>query len=256
MSPRLLVYDVMDDLAAFKNAPPVMKTQHRAALAAADLVFTGGPSLHRGVLTHRSGDVHLFRSGVDLEHYARAARQRRPAGRRVAGYVGVLDERIDFGLVAQLAAELPDWDIELVGPVHSKIKDVVLPEATHLHYRGFASYDELPEIMALFDVAIMPFARNEATRSISPTKTMEYFAAGLPVVSTPIRDVVDDYGHVVRVAETADAFAAACRAAVDSPPGAALRPADTVLAEGSWDVIVSRMRALVDAKLRAPTAGR
>jgi glycosyltransferase involved in cell wall biosynthesis len=252
-APRLLVYDVMDDLAAFKDAPPAMTAAHRAAVAAADLVFTGGPSLHRGVLTARDRDVHLFRSGVDPAHYAGARRSRRAGRRPVAGYVGVLDERIDFALVAALAAALPDWDVDLVGPVHPKIDGVPLPRAANLRYRGHTPYEALPAVMGGFDVAIMPFARNEATRSISPTKTLEYFAAGLPVVSTPIRDVVDDYGSVLHLADTAGDFAAACRTAAAAGAGG---PAERVLAEASWDAIVSRMGDLINDRLPVPQGTR
>jgi glycosyltransferase involved in cell wall biosynthesis len=251
--PLLRVYDVMDDLSAFKNAPAPMATAHRTALDTADLVFTGGPSLHRGVLARRTHDVYLFRSGVDLDHYA-TARRRGPRARPVAGYVGVLDERIDFGLVEGLAAALPDWDVELVGPVHPKIAGQPLPRAANLRYRGQAGYEQLPGLMAGFDVAIMPFARNEATRSISPTKTLEYFAAGLPVVSTSIRDVADDYGDVVRLADESGAFAAACRAALRDPAGAGMT--DELLAPASWDHIGQQMNDLIGARLPVVPAGR
>jgi glycosyltransferase involved in cell wall biosynthesis len=253
--PRLRVYDVMDDLAAFKNAPPAMTAAHRAALDAADIVFTGGPSLHRGVLGRREHDVHLFRSGVDPEHYAVSRRPVRHA-RPTAGYVGVLDERIDFELVAGLAAKLPGWDIELVGPVHPKIWGVPLPQAGNLVYRGQTDYHALPAVMAGFDVAIMPFARNEATRSISPTKTLEYFAAGLPVVSTSIRDVVDDYRDVVRLADDAEGFASACCAAAADRAAGPRSANEQLVAGASWDRIVDRMSGLLGARMAQPCAVR
>jgi glycosyltransferase involved in cell wall biosynthesis len=252
--PGCVVYDVMDDLAAFKNAPPTMIAAHRDCLTAADLVFTGGPSLHRGVLRLRDRNVHLFRSGVEADHYATSCRVAHD--RPVAGYVGVLDERVDLPLVAGLAAALPEWDVQLVGPVHPKIDGVPLPRAANLFYRGYTPYAALPEVMSGFDVAIMPFARNEATRSISPTKTLEYFAAGLPVVSTSIRDVVDDYGHVVDVADDVDAFATACRRAAGARGAAARAAADGLLAQASWGAIAGRMSELLNASAAVPSGVR
>jgi glycosyltransferase involved in cell wall biosynthesis len=250
--PDRQVYDVMDDLAAFKDAPPAMTGAHQACLAAADVVFTGGPSLHRSVLRHRHLDVHLFRSGVEADHYA-AGRGPARGDRPVAGYVGVLDERVDFALVAGLAAALPDWDIHLVGPVNPKIDGVPLPHAGNLVYRGYTPYARLPEVMAGFDVAIMPFARNSATRSISPTKTLEYFAAGLPVVSTSIRDVVDDYADVVHLADDVDAFAAACRRAAATPAPAVRAAVERLLEQASWDAIAARMSDLMAPSVRVPS---
>nr|MDQ3757312.1 glycosyltransferase [Actinomycetota bacterium] len=197
LEPSWLVYDVMDDLASFKDAPPVLRTSQDEALAEADVVFAGGRSLHRGVLDRRP-DAHLFPSGVELEHFLGARAKRRRKARPVAGYVGVVDERVDLDLLAGLAEKLDEqgWDVEVVGPV-VKIDPASLPEAPNLHYLGSREYRELPEVLAGFDVALMPFALNEATRSISPTKTLEYLAAGLPVVSTRVPDVVADFPGIV-----------------------------------------------------------
>jgi glycosyltransferase involved in cell wall biosynthesis len=208
--PEVLVYDVMDDLASFKNAPEPLKLRQRQTLAAADIIFTGGRSLYNGVLKHRQDNVFLFPSGVEPEHYDRARSLRRPRSRPVAGWVGVIDERLDLELVGDLARALPDWDVQMVGPV-VKIDERSLPQASNLSYPGQKSYDELPEVMADFDVALMPFALNEATRSISPTKTLEYLAAGLPVVSTPVPDVVGDYETVVAIERDGAGFARSCR---------------------------------------------
>ena len=242
-----LVYDVMDDLAAFKGAPRALRLRQAQALKAADVVFAGGRSLHRSVVGRRPTGTHLFPSGVEPEHFAGARRRRteepRPA-RPVAGYVGVIDERLDLSLLADLAAALPEWDIEVVGPV-VKIDAASLPAAPNLHYPGPRPYAELPDVMAGFDVGLMPFALNEATRSISPTKTLEYLAAGLPVVSTRVPDVVADYEGIVDLADDAAGFAAACRAGRAGIDETRATRIEAVLHRQHWDSIAARMEELI-----------
>ena len=240
-----LVYDVMDDLASFKSAPPGLLLGQRRLFNEADVVFTGGPSLHRSVLRQRSNHVHLFRSGVETEHYAASRALRRPHDRPVAGYVGVIDERLDLELVADLAEALPDWTLRIVGPI-TKIEQSDLPDHPNIEYPGMAWYDELPVVMAGLDVALMPFALNEATRSISPTKTLEYLAAGLPVVSTRVADVVADYSEVVSLADTGAEFADACRAVIHDDVRTRDHRARPLQAEQEWDHIASAMTRLLD----------
>src|SRR5215207_2177717 len=243
LRPSLLVYDVMDDLAAFRYALPTTLLRQRQALRAADVVFTGGRSLHRGVVDHRPDVTHCFPSGVEPRHYAPASTARTARGdnvRPVAGYVGVIDERLDLALVADLATRAPDWDIQMVGPV-VKIEESDLPRADNLHYLGTQPYAALPAVMAEFDVALMPFALNEATRSISPTKTLEYLAAGLPVVSTRIPDVVADWSEVVRFADTGAEFAAACRTSLDDPADERDRRLAPLLRRSEGDSIAAEM---------------
>ncbi|MHA7287599.1 glycosyltransferase [Arthrobacter sp. MDT3-44] len=212
LEPTTLVFDVMDDLAAFKNAAPELLVRQRQALRAADVVFAGGRSLHRSVVKQGREDAHLVPSGVSVEHYAAAARAADPdRSKPVAGYVGVLDERLDLDLVAGLAERLPDWEIRMVGPI-CKIEESDLPQAPNITYLGQQAYVDLPGYMAQFDVALMPFALNEATKSISPTKTLEYLASRLPVVSTRVADVVADFPGVVDLQDDAEGFAAACEA--------------------------------------------
>ena len=242
----LVVYDVMDDLASFKGAPPGLVLRQRRLLAEADVVFTGGPSLHRSIRRRRTDDVHLFRSGVESAHYAQSRRLRTQRERKVAGYVGVLDERLDLVLLRELAEQLPNWAIRIVGPV-ATIDAADLPKAANLEYPGMASYDELPAVMAGLDVALMPFALNEATRSISPTKTLEYLAAGLPVVSTRVPDVVADYADVVHLADDGAAFAAACRKVERDDCAARDRRAHPLQSRQEWDTIASSMSALLEA---------
>jgi glycosyltransferase involved in cell wall biosynthesis len=255
LAPGRLIYDVMDDLAAFNHAPEGLRLLQRRALAEADIVFTGGRSLFKSVRAHRRSSVHLFPSGVETRHYATAGGMRRPRTTRVAGYVGVIDERIDLALVGALATALPDWKVRMVGPM-AKIDPASLPKAPNLEYAGFVPYAELPTVMAGLDVALMPFALNEATRSISPTKTLEYLAAGLPVISTRVADVVADYGEVVRLADDAPGFAEACRESVGETGTRRDRQLLALLHRHEWDTIAETMAGLIDrcAPLPQPTA--
>ncbi len=251
LEPSLLVYDVMDDLASFAKAPPEMKERQREALEAADVVFTGGRSLHRAVAEVRP-DAHLFPSGVEPEHYAvpRPPRGERP----VAGYVGVIDERLDLELIGGLADALPEWELRMVGPVIEKIDPRSVPRAPNIAYLGKQPYERLPQLMAGFDVALMPFALNEATRSISPTKTLEYLAAGLPVVSTRVPDVVADYAEVVDLRDDAAGYAEACRRALAEDAEERAARVAPLLHRHHWDTIAARMAEILAAARSAKTA--
>jgi glycosyltransferase involved in cell wall biosynthesis len=236
-----LVYDCMDELAAFAFAPPEMHECEQALLARADLVFTGGRSLYekrRGL----GEQVKLYRSGVEFEHFAAAQTLAphplfRGLASPVCGYFGAIDERIDLEVLAALA-ELAG-NVVLVGPV-VKIDPAVLPNRANVHFTGGLEYAKLPALLAGFDVAIMPFARNAATANLSPTKTPEYLAGGKPVVSTPIADVVADYADVVAIAATPEAFARACVDAQDPDPERVARGIERARSAG-WDAIVASM---------------
>ncbi len=244
LRPFRLVYDVMDDLSSFRYAPAGLRERQQLLLDTADLVFTGGRSLHEGVLRHRSQDVHLFPSGVESSHYAAARALRRSHVPPVAGYVGVIDERVDLGLLGELATLLPDWTIRLVGPT-TKIDPATLPQGPNIEYPGMVAYNDLPAVMAGFDVALMPFALNEATRSISPTKTLEYIAAGLPVLSTRVPDVVHTYGEVVHLADDARGFAAGCEQLLTPDADHRDRLAAPLLQRQEWDSIAGEMTRLL-----------
>ena len=249
-----VVYDCMDELSNFRFAPPDLVANEARLLAEADVVFTGGHSLWEAK-RDRHDNAHPFPSSVDAAHFA-AARAPLPepadqAGiaRPRLGYYGVIDERLDLGLIRDLAAARPEWQIVMVGPV-AKLSDADLPRAANLHWLGQKSYAELPAYLAGWDVALMPFAINDATRFISPTKTPEYLAAGRPVVSTPVRDVVRHYGEIraVRIAEGAAAFAEACDTALAmarEPAPAWRDEADRMLATLSWDATHRHMTRLV-----------
>ena len=264
---RAVVYDCMDELAAFDHAPAALLGRERDLLTRADLVFTGGPSLYRAK-RDRHPDVHCFPSSVDADHFGQARPDApaldEPADQREVphprlGFFGVVDERLDRDLVGALAAARPDWHVVMVGPV-VKIDAASLPQAGNVHWLGPKTYDELPAYLAGWDVCLLPFARNRATEFISPTKTLEYMAAERPVVSTPITDVAEPYGDVVSLADTADDFVAACEAALRaSPRRRAEAAADmrAVLATTSWDATVGRMAALLDGlPARTPGAAR
>ncbi|MBW4655911.1 MAG: UDP-galactopyranose mutase [Kaiparowitsia implicata GSE-PSE-MK54-09C] len=254
-----VVYDCMDELANFRFAPPNLREVEAELMERADLVLAGGSSL----FDSRKGkhdNIHLFPSGVEIEHFARARSAVEPASDMAAlpgkklGFYGVIDERIDLPLLATLARSHSEWSIVMVGPL-AKLSPHELPQAPNLHFMGPRPYSELPACLAAWDVALMPFAINDATRFISPTKTPEYLAAGLPVVSTPIVDVVATYGDsegAVRIADTPEAFVAACEAALSADPAAFLPQIDLRLAAMSWDETFRRINALVDQALTFP----
>ncbi|WP_133366098.1 UDP-galactopyranose mutase [Qipengyuania sediminis] len=242
------IYDCMDELANFRFAPPELLEREERLLAAADLVFTGGFSLF-DAKRERHPRVYPFPSSVDKAHFAKARALSEPHARPRFGFFGVIDERMDIELLDAVAAARPDWDFEIVGPV-VKIDPASLPQHANLSFPGGCGYADLPATLARWDVALMPFAINEATRFISPTKTPEYLAAGRPVVSTPVRDVVRSYGRIaaVKIAEDAQGFIAACEAALvlaQGPDRSWLAESDALLADESWDKTVAAMRGKI-----------
>jgi UDP-galactopyranose mutase len=260
LQPAVMVYDCMDELSLFLGAPPELLTREEALLDCADVVFTGGPSLFQAK-QHRHRNVHCFSSSVDAAHF-RAARGGRAAATAEAadqapmphprlGFYGVIDERLDLGLIEYLAESHPEWQIVLVGPV-VKIDPASLPRRENIHYFGQRRYQDLPGYLRGWDVCLLPFARNDATRLISPTKTLEYMAAELPIVSTPITDVAEPYGDIVYLGSTPDEFRAACQAALTAAPEERSRRAARmrrVLSGTSWDVTVAAMEKLLAAAL-------
>ncbi len=246
-----LIYDCMDELANFHGAPPELQGRERQLLARADVVFTGGERLWEAKrMQHPS--VHPFPSSVDAAHFARARAglpdpaDQRGISRPRLGFFGVIDERFDTGLLRELAARRPAWQFVLIGPT-VKINPDSLPRGENVHYLGMKGYAELPSYLAHWDVALLPFARNAATEFISPTKTPEYLAAGVPVVSTDIRDVVRPWGEAgaARIAGDVDTFEAAIQAALTEDNAARLSAADALLAGMSWDRTWAEMDALI-----------
>ncbi|HYC53972.1 MAG TPA: UDP-galactopyranose mutase [Candidatus Binatia bacterium] len=256
LRPLASVYDCMDELANFHGAAADLKKWERELCLRADLVFTGGRSLYEAKKDMHPS-VHAFPSAVDVAHFAQARTQGPDPEPQAAiphprlGFFGVIDERMDLELIDGLAARRPDWHIVLVGPV-VKIDPASVPQRDNVHALGGKTYDELPAYLRGWDVAILPFARNEATRFISPTKTPEYMAGAKPVVSTSIRDVVRPYGEMglARIADDAESFEKAVEAALAEDAGERTRHADAFLADISWDRTWQAMRDLVQGVLR------
>jgi UDP-galactopyranose mutase len=263
LSPLATVFDCMDELSAFKFAPRSLREREAELLRRADVVFTGGQSLYEAKRDKHT-NIHAFPSSIDRAHFAQArAVTEEPADqaslpRPRMGFFGVVDERFDTQLLDQIAEARPDWQLVIIGPV-VKIDENDLPRRPNIHYLGGKSYKELPQYLAGWDVAALLFARNEHTRFISPTKTPEYLAAGKPVVSTSIKDVVRPYGELglVRIADDAASFIkAAAEIGMDEhvADSAWLARVDEHLAKNSWDMTWARMASHIGdviAKRRA-----
>ena len=254
LKPAAVVYDCMDELSAFRGAPPGLTRAEEELFSLADLVFTGGQSLYESKRS-RHPSVHLFPSSIDAKHFAKARQaQDDPVDQSSIphprlGYCGVIDERMDLELLAAMADSRPDWQFIMVGPV-VKITDADLPERANIHYLGSKQYSDLPNYLSGWEVALLPFARNESTRFISPTKTPEYLAAGRPVISTAITDVVRPYGDLglVSICNTAAQFIDAVEQSLFrdlSKEEERLRQVDAFLARSSWDRTFSDMRRLI-----------
>ena len=252
LTPLAVVYDCMDELSAFKGAPTTLTAREASLMRRADLVLTGGQSLYEAK-RHQHPNIHPFPSSVDAAHFARARQivddpgDQAPIPHPRLGFFGVIDERMDLALLEGVADARPDWHLVLLGPV-VKIDAASLPQRPNIHYLGSKAYNDLPHYLAGWDVALLPFARNEATRFISPTKTPEYMAAGKPVVSTSIRDVVRPYGQqgLVRIADDAPSFVRACAAAMAEDATKRATRNDAFLRQTSWDGTWTRIRRLMD----------
>jgi len=265
LRPLATVYDCMDELSAFKGAPPALRAREAELFRRADLVFTGGYSLYEAKRDKHPA-VYAFPSSIDRAHFAQARGQvtepqdQASIPRPHLGFFGVLDERLDAELLDSVAAARPDWQFVMIGPV-VKIDPASLPRRANIHYLGGKRYEELPAYLSGWDVALMPFAMNESTRFISPTKTPEYLAAGRPVVSTPVRDVVRPYGkqELVEIAATPDEFVAAVGKLLNMGKRERrewLARVDAFLAPNSWDETWARMIRLIDDAASSRQAAR
>jgi UDP-galactopyranose mutase len=256
--PQLVIYDCMDELSAFKSAPASIREYEAQLLDRADIVFTGGQSLYESK-KHLHNNIHPFPSSIDKEHFAKARaikedptdQQNIPSPR--FGFYGVLDERFDIDMIAEVAKRKPDWQMVLIGPV-VKINPDSLPKLPNIHYLGGKSYQELPSYLGGWDVAIIPFALNESTKYISPTKTPEYLAGGKPVISTSITDVVRPYGEkgLVHIADTADEFIKAGEQELSIQDNSNWKEkVDLFLSQVSWDRTWYKMLQLITESLNA-----
>ncbi|RZA24273.1 MAG: glycosyltransferase family 1 protein, partial [Proteobacteria bacterium] len=253
LKPELIVYDCMDQLSQFKGASPELPRLEELLFQKADLVFTGGHRLYEAKKDLHP-NVHAFPSSVDVAHFASGRVQNQVVPIDMAqikgpkiGYMGVIDERIDIELIETVARRRPDWNIIMLGPV-VKIDPATLPQLPNVHYLGGRGYADLPAYLTSWDIGMLPFARNEATEFISPTKTPEYLAAGLQVISTSIHDVVKPYGELglAAIADNADSFIQAAEAMLeDGPLPAWQQKVERFLATNSWDKTFQAMHRLM-----------
>jgi glycosyltransferase involved in cell wall biosynthesis len=258
LKPEFIIYDCMDELSAFKFAPPELKILEAALFKKAQLVFTGGHNLYESK-KQAHHNIYPFPSSIDKQHFMQARKNvQQPADQfnilpvRL-GFYGVIDERFNIKLIEEVAKKRPEWQLILIGPV-VKIDAADLPKQKNIHYLGSKSYKDLPSYLSGWDIAIIPFEKNESTKYISPTKTPEYLAAGIPVISTSIVDVVNPYGinNLVHIADTTDEFIAAAERQFNTSAkeyGEWLRRVDEFLADVSWDKTVEKMMAQVNACL-------
>ncbi len=242
-----VVYDCMDELTLFKGASPELLEQENVLLSACDIVYTGGKSLYESK-AKRHHNVHCFPSSVEVDHFSNGTSQhtQRPwdlekISAPIIGYYGVIDERIDLDLLKEIAAKRPDCAFVMIGPL-CKIEEKDLPTAGNIHYLGMKSYEELPQYLHFFDIAMMPFALNDSTRFISPTKTLEYMAANKPIISTKIKDVARSYSNCVNLIDDATGFSAA----IDNPVANFTSHYESILAETSWDRTAQNMSAIIN----------
>ena len=259
-NPSLIVYDCMDELSAFKFAPAQLKGYEKDLFSKAHIAFTGGYSLYE----HKKNEhknIFPFPSSIDKNHFGKARKikpeledqQNIPHPR--IGFFGVIDERFDIELIREIAEQRPDWHIVLIGPIR-KVDSALLPKSENIHYLGQKNYQELPLYLAGWDIALIPFLLNESTKFISPTKTPEYLAAGIPVVSTAIKDVVRPYGDMgmVHIAHNSKQFIHAIQTELISTKKEWLALVDEFLEHNSWDLTCSKMvqhmeKAIVGKKI-------
>lgn len=256
LTPEVVVYDCMDELSAFKFAPPELTLFEKELFQKADVVFTGGHSIYENKKTAHH-NIYPFPSSIDKAHFGKARKIRKdPVDQKnIAhprfGFFGVIDERFDIDMIEAVAKKKPKWQFVLLGPV-VKIDPASLPKLANIHYLGGKKYDELPNYVAGWDIATIPFAINESTRFISPTKTPEYLAAGKPVISTPIRDVVSPYGNnkLVHIVNNAKEFIAAAEKELAQKRRTTwMKKVDEFLEGTSWDRTWSQMVRQIEATI-------
>ena len=251
----LTVYDCMDELSQFRGAPPEITQREARLLMRADVVFTGGRKLFESKSRYHD-NCHFYGCGVDWQHFGQAREdattvppQLASVPKPVLGYFGVVDERMDYELIAKLADANPNWSVAMIGPV-LKVEESSLPQRPNLYWLGKQNYSDLPAFCKGFDVCMMPFALNESTEFINPTKALEYMATGRPIVSTAVPDVVRNFGSVVKIADGPDEFISHCRQALEQPDGETIEAGLKMARENSWESIVEKLEMHVSQALR------
>lgn len=254
---RAIIYDCMDELSQFRGAPPELVARERELLQVADVVFCGGQKMRKKRLPVNA-NTHFFGTGVDIGHFGQALSDDLAIapeiaalkGAPVLGYFGVIDERIDYPLLAALADARSDWHIVMVGPT-AKVNPADFPQRANLHWIGGRQYAQLPALTKGFSVAMMPFALNAATEYINPTKALEYMAAGRPVVSTALDEVRMNFGRVARIAQSHAEFIELCNREVAKPSRARIERGLKLAAENTWEAIVAKMEQHIGKVLTA-----
>jgi UDP-galactopyranose mutase len=263
LNPELVIYDCMDELSAFKFAPPQLTQLEKDLFSKADVVFTGGHSIYESK-KNQHHNIHPFPSSIDKHHFGSARsfkgdpEDQKDIPHPRFGFFGVVDERFDIELLDNVARERPNWHFIILGPI-VKIDPATLPHYANVHYLGGKKYEELPAYISGWDIATIPFAMNESTRFISPTKTPEYLAAGKPVISTPIRDVVSPYGDskLVYIVKNAKEFISAAEKELDKKrKGSWLKKVDEFLLYNSWDRTWGQMVRTIEETLIQTTSAK
>ncbi|MEO7699805.1 MAG: glycosyltransferase [Opitutus sp.] len=254
----LIVYDCMDELSQFKGAPPALIEREYDLLEVADVVFCGGRKMRDKRLPYNANS-HFYGTGVDIAHFGSARSSALAVAPEIAelrgpvlGYFGVVDERIDYDLLAALADADPKWHVVMVGPT-TKVDPATFPKRPNLHFIGGRAYAQLPTLTKGFSVCLMPFARNEATEYINPTKALEYMAAGRPVVSTALDEVKSNFSGVARIARNHTEFIEMCQREVASPSRSRIERGLKLAQENTWDAIVGKMERHVAEALTVRT---
>lgn len=261
LNERAVVYDCMDELSQFRFAPPEIIARERTLLSAADVVFAGGRKLWLSK-SKQNDNAHFYGCGVDVAHFSKArlpetevpadvAQLKKP----ILGYFGVVDERLDYELIGKLADANADWNVVIIGPA-VKVDPAQFPKRPNLHWLGRREYAQLPNYTKAFDICLMPFALNEATEFINPTKALEYMATGRPIVSTAVPDVVSNFSEAVNIAISQDCFIELCHRALASPDEDAIQRGLKMASSNQWEVIVSKLEGHIADALRKKAAAR
>lgn len=255
---RAIIYDCMDELSQFHGAPKELIDNERRLMDRADIVFCGGYELWMKK-SRQHPNAHFFGCGVEYDHFAQAQNKSLPLPEDVAniahptaGWFGVVDERMDYDLLGKVAQLRPNVNFVVVGPV-VKVDPASLPQAPNLHWLGGRDYKVLPDYCRAFDVCLMPFALNEATEFINPTKALEYLATGNPVVGTPVADVVRQYADTILIASTAEDFAHCIDRALENPDSTMISKGIERAKDSSWERTVDHMQNLIEDAVAGST---